>query len=161
MNIADFRNKVIDDSTYETLYGYGDAHGGTKLKLSRALRTLRPTHTILDFSHNFLTDLEPFLLSDNQYLGTCKLLNLKRNRLDGCGLNWQYIVRIAGRLPPDGYICIVDNPIAGGESLHERTALARTEPELFKKIIYLDDEVENAEVIETHRRFYKLYRSIL
>ena len=62
MKIAYFRDKVIDDDMYKKLFGDEEVKlDNNSIKLSRAIESLSGNENILDFSHNFLTNIKLFL----------------------------------------------------------------------------------------------------
>jgi hypothetical protein len=148
-NVGNFRNKVIDDAIYRSLYG--DEEIGTriaKIKLSVAISLCENSnYTILDFSNNFLRNLDRFL--NIKYLNKCVLLNLSNNNIDiNRHDNWRTLVQLLRIIPSDGYIYITGNGFLGGTT--SMIALAINEFYLFKKLIWLDKHELDLEWIHTY-----------
>jgi len=101
--IANFKDKVIDDDIYNELGIRSDK--SLRIKLSTALQSLCKNYTILDFSYNFLDNLDQFVKF--KHLERCQLLNLQHNRLDNDKNNWIYLVNILRIIPKNGYVNIL------------------------------------------------------
>lgn len=108
---------------------------GNLRPISYIIENLLDSHAeILDFSHNFLTDLTPFTYIRRS---SCKLLILNNNRFDN---NWAALLQILKRMPYNGYINVVGNGITSLGHIGEIIALMRSDFVLFQKLIWLKKE---------------------